>query len=209
MRIHHATAAKAKKFKITLTVEDNEIVATDAKGNRLAAGLQGNKVLEEAITKLTGKVAKKSTQPKPRKAKVEREDDEDTDGEEGEDEAAEIEAANDEADEEEGATESRSIVKAKYKKLYQPHKHRSGDELSHQISAHVCEENDAGEMRVSLKKLRAFAKANDCWVESYASLRNKSGEWNSGQARMNCGNRLRAKIRQAKKSGEKFEIKWV
>lgn len=58
MRIHHATAAKAKKFQITLTVEDNEIIATSKVGVRLAAGLHGNKVLEDAITRMTGKVAK-------------------------------------------------------------------------------------------------------------------------------------------------------
>lgn len=58
MKIHHATVTKAKKFHITLTVEDNEIVATGKTGVRLAAGLQGNKVLEDAITKATGKPAK-------------------------------------------------------------------------------------------------------------------------------------------------------
>lgn len=58
MRIHHATAAKAKKFHITLTVEDNEVVATSKAGVRLASGLQGNKVLEDAITKATGNPAK-------------------------------------------------------------------------------------------------------------------------------------------------------
>lgn len=57
-RIHHATAAKAKKFGIALTIEDNEIVAIGKGHIRLASGLQGNKVLEDAITKATGKPAK-------------------------------------------------------------------------------------------------------------------------------------------------------
>lgn len=58
MRIHHATLAKAKKFHITLTIEDNDIVATSKTGVRLASGPQGNKVLEDAITKATGKPPK-------------------------------------------------------------------------------------------------------------------------------------------------------
>lgn len=58
MRIHHATAKKAQKFGITLSLEDNFVVATGKDGQRLASGMQGNKVLEEAITKQTGHPAK-------------------------------------------------------------------------------------------------------------------------------------------------------
>lgn len=58
MKIHHATKAKAAKFKINLQVIADEIVATDKNGHMLASGLQGNKVLEIAITRQTGKPAK-------------------------------------------------------------------------------------------------------------------------------------------------------
>lgn len=51
MKIHHNTLKKAKSHKIDLRVEDGEVVAYKGE-QRLAAGLQGNKVLEEAITKL-------------------------------------------------------------------------------------------------------------------------------------------------------------
>lgn len=60
MRIHHNTAKKAKSFGITLVIEDNEVVASK-NGTRLASGLQGNKVLEDAITKATGKPGKVAT----------------------------------------------------------------------------------------------------------------------------------------------------
>jgi len=53
--IHHQTLKKAKSFGIVLTVEDNDVVATKD-GVQLASGLQGNKVLEAAIAKLTPEV---------------------------------------------------------------------------------------------------------------------------------------------------------
>lgn len=217
MRIHHATIAKAKKFQITLTIEDNEVVATNKKGERLTSGLQGNKVLEDAITKATGKPAKgKATKSLPpthpairgankaikaanaAKRKAEREDDEETGVEE------EIQEAADDGEE----TGTRSVVKAKYKTLYKPTKNRCGDELSHRMNQHCSRENDAGEMRIDLGALRKFAKANGVWVEGYASLKSRTGTFNGGMAMMNVNNRLRAKIRQAAKREEKFDIVW-
>lgn len=206
MKIHHATIAKAKKFQIALVIESNEIVATDRKGVRLASGMQGNKVLEDAITKMTGKAAKgikptaEKPARKPRAKKVVEQDEEET--------GDESEAIAGEADTEE-ESQSKSIVKAKYRALYKPHKDRSGDTLSHDVNKHVSRESDDGDMKVDLSALRRFAKANGTWVESYSSLKSRTGTWNSGQAVMNTNNRLRAKIRQAKKAGEELEIKWV
>lgn len=213
MRIHHATIAKAKKFKITLTIEDNEVVATGPKGERLASGLQGNKVLEEAITKLTGKPAKGAVPKKPAAKKAVKTlrgtkpapfvEDEDEEG--GEQETDEIEA---EAADDSDADQGRSIVKAKYKQLYKPHKDKSGDQLSFRINEHVSYEDDeTGEMRVSLDALRRFAEANKCWVETYSRLRSRTGGWNAGMARMNVANRLRAKLRKIEKDeGRKVNI---
>lgn len=215
MRIHHATTAKAKKFQITLTVEDNEIVATGKTGVRLAAGLQGNKVLEDAITKQTGKVAKGAVKAKvpnfeanhdaitkaiARKVKAKKAAKPAPHSEE----EAELDAE-DESD----ADQSKSIVKAKYKQLYKPNKDKCGDPLSFEINAHVTVEDDeTGEKRVSKKLLRAFAEANGCWVPAYGSFVSRTGGWNSGMAVMNVGNRLRAKVRQAAKAGKEFKITW-
>lgn len=202
MRIHHATAAKARKFKITLTIEENEVVATGPKGERLASGLQGNKVLEDAITKLTGKpakgVAKAEKKAKPAKAKKARKAKRHSEEEAEED-------MEDEGGDEEG--QSRSVVKAKYKALYKPHKNRSGDELSHRMNAHCSREDDDGEVKINLDALRKFAKANGVWVEGYASLRSRVGTFNGGMAMMNVNNRLRAKLRHIEKDeGRKFDI---
>ena len=213
MRIHHATLAKAKKFKITLVIEDNEVVATGPKGERLASGMQGNKVLEEAITRLTGKPGKgrdakvATTLTKPARKRPIRDEEED---DEGADEVEEIEADDAEAElEDEEPTGDRSVVKAKYKKAYKPHKDKNGDELSFRINDHVSKLDKDGETRISLALLRKFAEANGCWNPSYASLRSRTGDWNAGMARMNVANRLRAKIRRAKADGEEFEIIWA
>jgi len=236
MRIHHATTAKAKKFGITLTVEENEVVATKA-GVRLASGLQGNKVLEDAITKATGKPAKSKSERKAAAPAVvdayetacrdagwrktrwgfkndEGDETEATTWQELAEEFELIEPHSEEeaeADMEDGeeATGGRSIVKSKYKQLYKPHKDKSGDDLSFQINKHVSREDDAGDMKINLDALRKFAKANGCWQEGYTNLKSRTGGWNAGMARMNVANRLRAKIRQAKKAEEEFEIKWA
>lgn len=204
MKIHHATRTKAAKFKINMYIVEGHVVASDRDGKELASGLQGNKVLEDAITKLTGKPAKgksrtaaevlagKPVLKRVRKASTPKVEDDET---------------GEESDGDEG--QSRSIVKAKYRALYKPHKDRSGDDLSHKVNQHVSREDDAGGMKVDLMALRKFAKANGTWVEGYASLKSRTGGWNSGQAVMNTNNRLRAKIRQGKKAGEEFEIKWV
>src|SRR4051812_3870034 len=76
MKVHHNTLKKAKAHGIVLTVEDNEIVASKD-GVRLAAGLAGNVVLEQAIVKLGGEAPKAKAskepkapkEPKPAKAK--------------------------------------------------------------------------------------------------------------------------------------------
>lgn len=236
MRIHHATIAKAKKFQITLTVEDNEVVATNKKGERLASGLQGNKVLEDAITRATGKPAK-GKDAKPTKAVSEHEklaraegwvprsikkgggfvckggtadadeDCEDSNAETWEALCIEQELIEDPADDGE-ETGTKSVVKAKYKAKYKPTKNRCGDALSHRMNEHCSRENDAGEMRIDLGALRKFAKANGVWVEGYASLKSRTGTFNGGMAMMNVNNRLRAKIRQAAKREEKFDIVW-
>lgn len=190
-KIHHNTAKRARTLGITLAVVDGDVVASKD-GVTLATGLQGNLVLDAAVAKLNGaapsaKRAKlveafKSGVANPRKPIVE--DDEKGDDEDQDDEQAD--------DEDSDADQGKSIVKRKYKTLYQPTKMTCGDDLAYQISDHVSEtvEVDGKEItRLSMKLLKRFAKANDCWVESYASL-------NIGQARMNVGNRLRAKVKK-------------
>ncbi len=231
MKIHHQTAKKAKAHGITLTVEDNEVVAS--KGNvRLASGLMGNVVLQTAVDKMKiasdavnglMTAAKASKQPKakrPAKSSGPHEDAaraegwtpvkgggfkqagvDDEDG--GASEAASWRDLCDEQDIE-VESEGNSIVKAKYRQLYRPHKNSNGDELSQQLREYLVTEGEDGGEAIDAAKLVRFAKANECWVESYASLKTASGALNVGQIRMNCGNRLRAKLRK----DSEYTVKW-
>jgi hypothetical protein len=242
MRVHHNTLKKAAKFHITLTVEDNEIVATAKDGTRLASGLQGNKVLEDAITRQTGhaakgnglqvvdklpvsksKTAKPTKAPKVKKVKVsvrekacrdagwvrtrggfKQEGDEEVTNEAGSWDELYVELV------EAGDIDASDVTgfKHKYKEKYRATHGRCGDELGEQITEHVKVDTEDGS-KTGLNELRRFAEANGCWVPAYASLRTKTGEWNAGSARASVANRLRAKIRQAAKAGEKFTVKWA
>lgn len=199
MRIHHQTQKKARTHGIELTVVENEIVASK-NGTPLATGLMGNVVLDQAIARLNGSLtgqpgsrAKLAAAFKnaPAKVTVPVTDDGGPDDDAGDD----FDAMDDVED---TRPEGASIIKRKYKEAYRPHSMTCGDNLARDISAHVIEQvmvDDKEVTRVSLAKLRKFAKANDCWVEGYASL-------NIGQARMNVGNRLRAKVKKG------YEIIW-
>lgn len=231
IKIHHQTAKKAKAHQIELTVEDGEIVASQ-NGVRLAAGLAGNVVLQQALNRLGGDAVKEIKAPKakaPKKAKevsayevAAREEgwkpvrkggfkQTDVDAEEGgtsdaetwaalcDEQDIEIEGQDDaEGDDEEG--ETKSIVKPKYRALYRPHKNTNGDGLAAQLRDYLTYEDDeTGETRIDGALLKRFAVANGCWVESYSSLKNV------GMRRMNCANRLRAKLRK----DPEFKIDWV
>ncbi|HEV7275221.1 MAG TPA: hypothetical protein VGN80_02940 [Devosiaceae bacterium] len=84
-----------------------------------------------------------------------------------------------------GAPPARSVVSADYKREHKP------DDLGQRLSKAVA---GAGG-KVDRNKLRAVAVANGVWNPAYENL-------NPGQARMNVGNRLRAKV----KRGER--VKW-
>jgi hypothetical protein len=74
---------------------------------------------------------------------------------------------------------SRSVIKPDYKREHVP------DDFARQLSKAVAD--DKG--RVDRVKLRALAEANGVWNPAYDRL-------NPGHARMNVGNRLRAKARK-------------
>jgi hypothetical protein len=125
----------------------------------------------------------------------------DADASEGDEADGEVETGDgsvesDEAGDDEPKGEGKSIVKRKYKKAYRPFHNTCGDELTHLIRQHVCHTDDDGEERIDPAKLRAFAIANGCWVDSYSGL-------NIGQQRMNVGNRLRHKVKNG------HEIVWA
>ncbi len=114
----------------------------------------------------------------------------DEEGEEGEDHPDDEAAGED--DEE---PEPKSVVKPKYKKAYQPHQHRCGDDLASRITAYVTYPLKGKKTRIDLGKLQSLAEANGAWQDRYATI-------NPGMRRMNIANRLRALERQGK------EIVW-
>lgn len=101
-------------------------------------------------------------------------------------------------EDDEGEGEGRSVVKRKYKGRYRPFKMTNGDAIAQQVSDHVSYKDEDGKRRIDTDKLRAFAIANGCWVDTYSHL-------NAGMQRMNVANRLRARVRKE----EDFEIVWA
>lgn len=179
MKVHHNTLKKAKKYAIVLTVEDNEIVASTKDGERLTAGLSGNKVLEAAIAMTGGETPKSPAAPKKaRKAAKKKAKRRVSDGEDGDE------------DEEEGdEDEGKSVIKQKYKNKYKPHKMTCGDALARQIRAEfmTVKDPDTKKLKIDWKRFTEFAKRNACWSEEYKKV-------NKGMRRMNIVNRLRAKV---------------
>lgn len=195
VRIHHATAAKARKVGVRLVIDDGDVVAL--KGDReLARGLQGNLVLDRAIGKLeaAGDIGVLVQREAKRRRRATRDPvDEDFEGgdENGNDANDEVDAAEGEDEE---SDEPKSVIKKKYKDRYKPHRNTCGDDLRKQIFQHISvlgEGNKKGKRVIDKTKLRRFFNANGCWDPAYANL-------NVGMQSMNCSNRLRAKIRRDK-----------
>lgn len=191
-RIHHATTKRAARVGIKLVVEDNEIVAL-AGNRRLASGLQGNKVLDEAIAKLNGAVAK----PARKRAVDETEEVDDAEAVDENEEDEEAEEAEEAGEDDEADEDGKSVVKRRYKQAYRPFRNTCGDDLSGQISNHLKVQGDNGRMYIDEQKLVRFARANGVWRPEYAHL-------NVGMRRMNLANRLRTRIKK-----EKYKIAWV
>lgn len=189
-RIHHNTIKKALKAGVRLEVEDMTVVAYDAKtGKQLAEDNSATVALDKAIAKLAAHTPAKA----PKASRKARDEDE------FEEDESEAEADADDAEAEEDEEGSKSVVKAKYKKAYQPHHAKCGDDLSEQITAHVSRSvkvDGKSVTRVDAAALKRLAKANGVWVEGYASL-------NPGMQRMNVANRLRKLVKDG------HEVVWA
>ncbi len=190
MKIHHATAKKAKAYGIVLT--ENSIGTFQAiRGNAvLAATVDPMDALDLAIlesekdapVKLRPKKAKFVAKPKRRKARKQVDDEEPEDDE----------------------PETKSIIKAKYRVKYKPFHMTCGDGLAIKVRDKFMtkQDPDTHKPRLDFERFVMFAKNNDCWAESYRSLKDRYGKRNNGLIRMNVINRLRKLARN------KAEIKW-
>lgn len=183
-RIHHNTVKKAASHGLQI-IEGNDgefyvcsaLAATIEKA--LAVAKDPKDALDLAILDLNPPKAKK-----PRRVADEDEGDEDMTDDEVLAEAEEDEEA------------SRSIVKDKYKEKYRPHKMTCGDTIAQKVRAAFMTKSDPDtkKPRLDFEAFVRFAKANDCWVEGYRSLKDRHGNRNNGMIRMNVCNRLRAKV---------------
>lgn len=234
-KIHHNTAKKARAHKIDLIVEDNEIVASKS-GVRLASGLQGNKVLEDAIAKLIAqhpanqkiqavKVAKLAPAAKPAKAPK---------APKAKPSAAEL-AATEEGwkalrgggfiKKEEGE-ESENSEAASWTELCEEQgievESEGGSIIKSKYKAiynqsavkGTCGDDLAARLREYLmvdteEGPRVDKKLMKRFAEANGCWIAAYGSMKNGLVRMNVVNRLRAKVRKAAKAGEKFEIEWV
>ncbi len=187
-KIHHNTLKKAAANGLEIIEKDGKfIVVRVGEKSVIARALDPKDALDLAIQSI-----------KPKKSRRSRDEDEEFDEEDIDGEEQDEEAADEETDDEEG--EGKSIVKGKYKQKYRPHKMTNGDDLAKAIREHFMTKRDPDtkKPRLDYKAFVAFAKRNDCWVESYATLPNH------GMVRMNVVNRLRAKVRKDKE----FQIQW-
>lgn len=200
-RLHHTQVKQAAKLGITLAKNDLDITASkDGKSASapsvslaIAALL---KLLGTSTVDLMGTIkaskpakAKKAKTAKKGKAKfkcecgsTKRVKDEDPDGG-----FVCAECGNDATMD--GDEDGNSVIKAKYKNKYRPHKMTCGDALSKQVRAEfmTIKDPDTKKLKLDWVKFRQFAKNNGCWSEDYSKL-------NKGMRRMNIVNRLRAKI---------------
>lgn len=196
MAIHHNTVKKAAKFGLGIAEKDGQFLVytlaeTDRKALKIASDPKD--ALDLALLELQPKkqaAPKDGVKTKKRKParKAKRSDDD------GEEES--------EDDSDEG--NSRSIVKSKYREKYRPHKMTNGDAIAKRVreTFMTLKDEDTKKPRLDFERFVKFAKENECWVESYRSLKDRHGNRNNGLIRMNVINRLRAKVRA------KQEIVW-
>lgn len=189
--IHHAVAKKAAANQVTFEYADGVFTATHLPSNSTATAATATealaRVLKGAAPEKPAKAprAKKASQPKAKKAgkRKAKKRASDEDGEEGE-----------EGEEEGGG--SKSVVKAKYKKLYRPNKDTNGDDFAQALHEAVCPDGEGVDIGAFTKVCRDNSIDAER-IRKWTRLKNKQGEPNTGMMRMNLGNVLRGMIRRS------------
>lgn len=192
LSIHHATAKKAVKFGVALTIEGDRIVAIDERTpDQEFSGANASELLERVLSRRDD-YRPKGGADEGDGDEIEDEDEaleedvdeaELVDGEENDEADADLDAG--EADEEE-EKESGSIVKPKYRQAYEVFDGTCGDAFADAFS--VACRNGEGEFDVDA--LRGVATENGIDLDA------RWGHLNVGQRRMNLSNVLRGKVRR-------------
>ena len=173
----------AAKLGGTLAQSDNNpnvFIAT--LGAQTFLGQSPKEALDKLIAATSPAKAEKAPKPKkekaPRKAKKGPKKRKSDDGgeEDGEDEEAEGKG---------------SVVKAKYKKKYQPTHDTNGDEFTEAFRAATVNDDEM----VDVNKLNHVARDNGLKIMQWMHLKNRDGGINVGMIRMNLGNVLRGRYR--------------
>ncbi len=199
VRIHHTQAKQAAKLDIALAKSESDVTASKdgQSASAPSAGLAIAALLKklgtstaDVMTAIKPKATKKVAKARKAKGKLKFkcEGCGSTKREKDEDGGFVCAECGDDATMD-GDEDGASVVKAKYKKAYRPHRMTCGDALSQQIRKEfmTIKDPDTKKLKLDWKRFAAFAKANGCWSEDYLKL-------NKGMRRMNIVNRLRAKI---------------
>ena len=183
MKIHHTQVKMAAKLGGTLAQSDNNpnvFIAT--LGAQTFLGQSPKEALDKLIAATSPAKAEKAPKPKkekaPRKAKKGPKKRKSDDGgeEDGENEEAEGKG---------------SVVKAKYKKKYQPTHDTNGDEFTEAFRAATVNDDEM----VDVNKLNHVARDNGLKIMQWMHLKNRDGGINVGMIRMNLGTVLRGRYR--------------
>lgn len=185
-KIHHAVAKKATSNGIALTdLGDGNFRAVDADNSKTLEGTDPTALLAEILAarpkaakaprKVHAANAVRSLHAKKPAKRKARKTDEDEDGEDK-------------------GKEPKSVVKAKYKKLYKPTKDRNGQKFADELHDFLFPED--GDEEFSVKNFHAVCRDNNIDPKRWTHLKNKDGSPNYGMWRMNAGNVLRGLIRK-------------
>jgi hypothetical protein len=193
VKIHHATIKRAARLGLTFVEgtkgeEAGMLTLVSANGRTVAIDrlTHAKQMLDDLVAKYDALSHNEDEDEDTGDDDFEGEGQDDAEGDVDEEQVE----GDDEGDDDEDS--GKSIVKSKYKTAYRPFKQTCGDDMARAISVAikvvVTVTLPSGKqkkvMRIDPARLKKLAKMNGVWDERYASL-------NIGQARMNCGNRLR------------------
>ena len=203
MSIHHTQAKQAAKLGGTLTESaNNKGVYIATLGAQTYMGQSAKEALDKLIAAaVPAKAPRAEKAPRKRSAAYEegqREAAADLEKEKApkksKKKAAKKRKSSDDEDDGEGDEEEGgkgSVVKAKYKKKYQPTHDTNGDEFTEAFRAATVNEDEA----VDVNKLNHVARDNGLKITQWMHLKNKDGGVNVGMIRMNLGNVIRGMYR--------------
>lgn len=186
LSIHHATAKKAEKLGVTLTIEGDRVIAIDTENDpdREFSGTNAKDLLDRVLSLRPGADSDGDDE-----GDDEGDEQDEGDGEEGDDADEGDGEGTADADDEDEPAESGSIVKPKYRQAYEVFDGTCGDAFAEAFTS-ACRN---GEGEFDIDALRSVASTNGIDLDA------RWGHLNVGQRRMNLSNVLRGMVRRGEK----------